>query len=79
MNWVDWTILAIFSVSTLLSLKRGFVKEALSLAGWVAAFLVAISFSARLSAELADFITRDSRTPKKIVTPWKAGESEPGK
>jgi membrane protein required for colicin V production len=60
MNWVDWTILAILSVSTLLSVKRGFVKEALSLAGWVAAFFVAISFSARLSAQLADFITPDT-------------------
>lgn len=60
MNWVDWTILAILSVSTLLSLRRGFVKEAMSLAGWIAAFFVSISFSARLSAQLADFITSDA-------------------
>jgi membrane protein required for colicin V production len=60
MNWVDWTILAILGVSTLLSLKRGFVKEALSLAGWVAAFFVAISFSARLSSQMTDYITADT-------------------
>jgi membrane protein required for colicin V production len=60
MNWVDWTSLAIIVVSTLWSLKRGFVKEALSLASWVVAFFVSISFSARFSAQLADFITPDT-------------------
>jgi membrane protein required for colicin V production len=60
MNWVDWTILAILGVSTLLSVKRGFVKEALSLAGWVVAFFVAISFSARLSSQMTDYITPDT-------------------
>ena len=60
MNWVDWTILVILSVSTLLSVKRGFVKEALSLAGWVLAFFVAISFSARLSSQMTDYITPDT-------------------
>ena len=35
---VDWVIIVVLAVSTLLSLWRGFVREALSLAGWVAAF-----------------------------------------
>jgi membrane protein required for colicin V production len=60
MNWVDWTIIVILGLSTLWSLKRGFVKEALSLAGWVAAFFVSISFSAQFSAQLTDYITADS-------------------
>jgi membrane protein required for colicin V production len=60
MNWVDWTIIVILSVSTLWSLRRGFVKEALSLTGWVAAFFVSISFSARFSALLTDYIVADT-------------------
>lgn len=42
--WVDWVILGIIGVSALISLFRGFVREALSLAGWIAAFLVARGF-----------------------------------
>jgi len=34
---LDWVIIVVLLVSTLLSLWRGFVREALSLAGWVAA------------------------------------------
>ena len=29
--WIDWVIIALIAVSTLISLKRGFVREALSL------------------------------------------------
>ena len=60
MSWLDWTILAIVAVSTLVSLKRGFVKEALSLLAWVAAFLIATTLSARLSLLLTDYITNDA-------------------
>ena len=60
MNWVDWTIIVILGLSTLWSLRRGFVKEALSLAGWIAAFFVSISFSAQFSAQLTDYIAADS-------------------
>jgi membrane protein required for colicin V production len=60
MNWFDWTVLAIVAVSTLISLKRGFMKEALSLAAWVAAFLVSTSFAARLSLQLGDYISNDA-------------------
>ena len=47
-------------LSTLVSLKRGFVKEALSLVAWVAAFLVSTAFSSRLSQLLVDYISNDS-------------------
>ncbi|MCD8513348.1 MAG: CvpA family protein [Nitrincola sp.] len=40
MNWADWVILAIVGISSLMSLRRGFVREAISLASWVAAFVV---------------------------------------
>ena len=41
MVWVDYAILAIIGLSTLISLIRGFVKEAISLIIWVLAFFVA--------------------------------------
>ena len=44
MNWADWTIIGILAVSGLISLKRGFIKEALSLVVWVTAFFVAMTF-----------------------------------
>lgn len=59
MNWADWVIVFIVGVSTLLSLWRGFVKEALSLAAWVAAFFISIAFSTQLSALMRDVISND--------------------
>jgi membrane protein required for colicin V production len=59
LNWADWLIVVVVGVSTLLSLWRGFVKEALSLAAWVAAFFVSIAFATRLSAVLHDVISND--------------------
>lgn len=43
-NWADWAILGIVVVSSLISLLRGFVREALSLVSWAAAFFVALAF-----------------------------------
>ncbi|MFT7387672.1 MAG: membrane protein required for colicin V production [Candidatus Endobugula sp.] len=45
MNWADWVIILVLLISSIISLKRGFVKEALSLAVWVIAFIVATAFS----------------------------------
>ena len=45
MIWVDFVIPGIIAISALFSLMRGFVREALSLAGWVAAFWVALTFA----------------------------------
>ena len=41
MVWVDYAILAIIGLSTLISLIRGFVKEAISLIIWILAFFIA--------------------------------------
>lgn len=49
MIWVDVVIPAIIVISALFSLVRGFVREALSLAGWIAAFWVALTFSQALA------------------------------
>lgn len=53
LSGVDWGIIVVLSLSTLLSLWRGFVREALSLLGWVAAFLVAHLFVDELALQLS--------------------------
>ena len=60
MTWLDWIILGIVVVSTLVSLKRGFVKEALSLSAWVLAFIISTRFSGRLDGALVDAISNDT-------------------
>lgn len=52
MNWADWAIIAVVLLSCFIGVKRGFVKEALSLAVWALAFFVAISFHERLAVLL---------------------------
>lgn len=60
MNWADGVIIAILSISALFSLKRGFVKEALSLVTWVSAFIIARLFSSALEIVLMDYIDTPS-------------------
>lgn len=48
----DWVIIAILGISMLMSIRRGFVKEALSLATWIAAVVVARLFAGHLSVLL---------------------------
>jgi len=52
MIWIDFAILIVIGLSTLISLTRGFVKESLSLGIWVAAFFIASSFYIDLAAFL---------------------------
>lgn len=59
LNWVDWAIIAVLTASTLISLWRGFAREALSLLGWVAAFVLANLFADRLSNLLINFIDNE--------------------
>ncbi|MGB1092063.1 MAG: CvpA family protein, partial [Oceanobacter sp.] len=60
MTPVDWAIVVVVAVSGLISLTRGFVKEALSLAVWVTAFLIARMFSANLATLLVEYIDANS-------------------
>lgn len=60
MNWADWVILAIVAISALFSLRRGFLKEALSLVTWVSAFIVARLFSETLTVVLEPYIETPS-------------------
>jgi len=54
MATVDWLIIAVVVMSSLLSLKRGFVKEVLSLLTWVIAFVVAVKFSDQMQSLLIE-------------------------
>ncbi|MFC1234279.1 CvpA family protein [Vibrio sp. DW001] len=49
MNWIDFVILGVIGLSALISLVRGFVKEALSLVIWFGAFFIASQYYERLS------------------------------
>ncbi|MHA6494472.1 CvpA family protein [Pseudomonas borbori] len=59
-TWVDWAIIAIIAVSSLISLSRGFVKEALSLLTWIIAGVVAWMFGGALSHHLSGLIETPS-------------------
>ena len=50
MSWIDFSILAIIALSAVISLVRGFVKEAISLTVWIAAFFIASSYYPHLAS-----------------------------
>ncbi|MEP1449140.1 MAG: CvpA family protein [Paraglaciecola sp.] len=52
MNWIDYAILAVILFSAVISLIRGFVKEAISLAIWFTAFFIASQFYKDLAVYL---------------------------
>ena len=54
MNWFDFVIIGIIGFSSLISLIRGFTKEAISLVTWFAAFFIASNFY----PEVALFLTQ---------------------
>lgn len=60
MVWVDGLFIAVIILSALVSLWRGFVREALSLATWVLAFWIAWAFSERASPWFARWIETPS-------------------
>lgn len=49
MTSFDYVFLAIIGLSVLISIMRGFVREVLSLAGWIIAFLVARAYCLELA------------------------------
>ena len=60
MIWVDYIIIGIIALSALVSLIRGFVREALSLATWFVAAWVAWVFFRDLAPHLQDWISTPS-------------------
>lgn len=57
---VDIVFLALIAISSLAGFVRGFVKEALSLAAWVAAVIVAGLFSSELGDMMSGLIANPS-------------------
>ena len=55
-NGLDWFIVVVVTLSVLLSLWRGFAREAMSLAGWVIAFVVANLFAVVVANALSGVI-----------------------
>lgn len=57
MNWADISILTIIGISALISVFRGFVREALSLVGLGATIWVAITFYNPVADLLANYVS----------------------
>ncbi|TEW51550.1 CvpA family protein [Psychromonas algicola] len=63
MNWFDLTILGVIAFSSLISLIRGFTKEAVSLVTWFFAFFIASNFYPEVSqflTQIQDELIRNS-------------------
>ncbi len=58
MTWLDYAVIAVLAVSVVWGAWRGFVREVISLAGWVIAFLVANLFATPLAKMLPDSMPR---------------------
>ena len=56
MIWADYLIIAIIALSALVSLMRGFTREVLSLAAWIAAFWIAWVFFQDFAVRLEPWI-----------------------
>ena len=60
MAWIDVAIIALVVLSAVLSLFRGFVKEALALASWLVALWVSMIFYEDLAVVLSQWIAEPS-------------------
>lgn len=58
--WIDIVILALIALSAILSLFRGFVREAVALATWLVALMISMAFYEDLAAILSQWISTPS-------------------
>ena len=58
--WIDVVIIALIALSAILSLFRGFVREAVALVTWLVALWVAMAFYEDLAAILSQWISTPS-------------------
>ncbi len=49
MNWIDYIILLVIAFSAVISIVRGFVREFLSLAGWIIAIWLAFVYASQVA------------------------------
>ncbi|WP_305908228.1 CvpA family protein [Methylomarinum sp. Ch1-1] len=60
MIWIDYAILALVVISSVIGLFRGFIKEAFSLLLWMAAIWVGLNFSREFAVFLEGLISYPS-------------------
>jgi membrane protein required for colicin V production len=60
MNWVDWAIVVVLTLSSIIALARGFFREAFSLVFWITAVVVAKLFSHQVELLLVNLISTPS-------------------
>lgn len=53
LNWVDYTVIAIFVMSGVAGVSRGVIREIISIASWVAAFFIASWFATPIANNFA--------------------------
>ena len=63
----DWGVIFLASSSTLVSIWRGFSREAISLIGWVIAFLIANSYAGTIAANFENII---DNVMARLVVSW---------
>ena len=56
MSWLDFLIVGVISLSALISLIRGFVKESISLLSWIAAGIVAFRYFSAMAELLEPYL-----------------------
>jgi membrane protein required for colicin V production len=54
MAWFDYGVLTVLGLSLVLGAFRGIMREMVSLAGWIAAFVLATAFSGMVAREMPD-------------------------
>ena len=64
----DWAIIAVVALSALVSVFRGFIKEAISLLAWVAAFVVTGNFYDTLADRYTYFEDSLTRTTLAVLS-----------
>lgn len=73
-NWVDYTILGIVIFSALISLFRGFVREAISLIAWIAGLILALKYAPVLQSFIQNW-SKSSSNLNDFSTHWTASAS----
>jgi membrane protein required for colicin V production len=63
-NWADYAVIGVITFSGLVSLIRGFVREAISLGAWILAVWSAFHFANTMAAVIAPYVKSATlRTP----------------
>lgn len=65
-NWADYVIIAIIVLSVGISFVRGFIREILSILGWIIVFWVSIAYYDNVANLFTPFIT--NQTTRQIIS-----------